>query len=41
MPKRVVLADVNAADRALLRDVGLVAAALPERLRSKVRTLGQ
>ena len=39
LPKRVVLADVNAADRALLRDVGLVGAALPERLRSKVRTL--
>ena len=39
MPKRVVLADVDVANRALLRDLGLVAAALPESLRGKVRTL--
>jgi cell division protein FtsQ len=39
VPRRVVHAHVNVADRALLRDVGLVATALPETLRSKVRTL--
>ena len=39
VPKHVVLADVNSSDRALLRDVGLVAAALPETLRSRIRSL--
>jgi cell division protein FtsQ len=39
VPKGVVLANVNPGDSALLRDVGGVAAALPETLRSKVDTI--
>jgi cell division protein FtsQ len=36
LPRQVVLADINPADGLLLREVALVASALPEKLRAKV-----